>query len=71
MFGLGMPELILILIIALIIFGPKKLPDLGKAMGRGIREFKKATTELKEEIDLKEVEDHLKEKKTDEPNRAG
>jgi sec-independent protein translocase protein TatA len=38
------PELIIILIIALVIFGPKKLPHLGKGLGEGIREFKKATT---------------------------
>ena len=38
------PELIIILVIALIIFGPKKLPDLGKGIGQGIREFRKATT---------------------------
>ncbi len=54
MFGIGMPELILILIIALIIFGPKKLPELGKALGRGIREFRQATNELKEGINIEE-----------------
>jgi TatA/E family protein of Tat protein translocase len=50
MFGIGMPELILILAVALIVLGPKKLPDLAKSMGRALREFKKATTELKESI---------------------
>jgi sec-independent protein translocase protein TatA len=53
--SLGMPELIVIFIIALIIFGPRKLPELGRSLGRGIAEFKKATTELQtkleEEID--------------------
>ena len=43
MFGLGMPELILILIIALVIFGAKNLPDIGKAFGKTIREFRNAT----------------------------
>ncbi|HLG68828.1 MAG TPA: twin-arginine translocase TatA/TatE family subunit [Chloroflexota bacterium] len=38
------PELIILLIIALVIFGPKKLPDLGKGLGQGIKEFRKATT---------------------------
>lgn len=52
MFGIGIPELIIIFIVALIIFGPKKLPDLGKALGRGLAEFKKATQEFKESIDL-------------------
>lgn len=48
MFGIGMPELIVIFIVALLVFGPKKLPDLGKALGRGLREFKRASEELKE-----------------------
>lgn len=48
MFGIGMPELILIAIVALIVLGPKKLPDLAKSMGRAVREFQKATNELKE-----------------------
>lgn len=59
MFGIGMPEAILILILALIIIGPKKLPDIGKALGRGIREFNKSVAELKEEINMTEIQDHL------------
>ncbi len=43
MFGLGMPELILILIIALVIFGPSKLPEMGASVGKAIREFRNAT----------------------------
>ena len=47
MFGsLGMPELIVIFVIALIVFGPRKLPELGRSLGRGIAEFKKATHDL-------------------------
>ena len=50
MFNLGMPELILILVIALVVFGPGKLPDVGKALGKGIQEFRRATSgEVKEE----------------------
>jgi TatA/E family protein of Tat protein translocase len=52
MFGIGMPEMILILAIALIVIGPKKLPDLAKSLGRAMREFKKATSEFKETMDL-------------------
>jgi TatA/E family protein of Tat protein translocase len=51
MFGLGLPELIVIFVIALVVFGPKKLPELGKALGRGIAEFKKATEEVKSTIE--------------------
>lgn len=51
MFGIGFPELLLILAIALIVVGPTKLPDLARALGRGYAEFKKATNELKETLD--------------------
>jgi TatA/E family protein of Tat protein translocase len=52
MFGsLGMPELIVIFIIALIVFGPRKLPELGRSLGRGIAEFKKATNELQSSLE--------------------
>ncbi|MGE5576628.1 MAG: twin-arginine translocase TatA/TatE family subunit [Syntrophothermus sp.] len=50
MFGIGIPELIIILVLALIIFGPGKLPDVGKAVGRSISEFKKASREIHEDL---------------------
>ena len=50
MFGIGMPEMLVILALALIVIGPKKLPDLAKSLGRAMREFKKATSEFKETI---------------------
>jgi len=50
MFGIGMPELIIILIIILIIFGAGKLPEIGSGIGKGIKNFKKATTEKPDEI---------------------
>ncbi len=50
MFGIGMPELIIILIIILIIFGAGKLPEIGSGIGKGIKNFKKATKESPEEI---------------------
>ncbi|VEN72919.1 Sec-independent protein translocase protein TatA / Sec-independent protein translocase protein TatB [Candidatus Desulfarcum epimagneticum] len=52
MFGIGMPEMIMILVIALIVIGPKKLPDLAKSLGRAMGEFKRATSDLKASIDL-------------------
>ena len=45
--SIGMPELIVIFVIALIIFGPRKLPELGRSLGKGINEFKRASNELK------------------------
>ncbi|WP_289122711.1 twin-arginine translocase TatA/TatE family subunit [uncultured Megasphaera sp.] len=56
MFGLGAPELLLILIIALIVFGPGKLPTIGRALGKSLREFKEAvnTDETKEIVDKTE-----------------
>ncbi len=73
MFGIGMPEMFLILAIALIVIGPKKLPDLAKSLGRAFGEFKKATAELKETMELdtdftdvkktfEDLDDHIKEK---------
>ncbi len=47
MFGIGMPELLLIMALALIVIGPKKLPDIARALGRGLAEFRRATDDLK------------------------
>ena len=50
MFGIGTPEIIIIIVVALLVFGPKRLPDIGKSLGKGLREFKKATTEFKDQF---------------------
>ena len=56
MFGIGMPELLLILGLALIVLGPKKLPELAKALGKGLAEFRRATDDLKNEFRQMESE---------------
>lgn len=62
MFGIGMPEMLLILAVALIVIGPKKLPDLAKSLGRAFAEFRRATTEIKESLEIED--DDLKDIKT-------
>ena len=52
MFGIGIPELVIILVIILIIFGTGKLPEIGGALGKGIRNFRKASHETHDEIDV-------------------
>ncbi|MFH1062947.1 MAG: TatA/E family twin arginine-targeting protein translocase [Candidatus Omnitrophota bacterium] len=68
MFSIGMPELILVFVVALLVFGPKKLPEVGRMLGKAMREFKKAADDFKEAINqeppeeiVKEVEAKLKE----------
>lgn len=53
-FGIGWQELAIVLVIMMVIFGPKRLPELGRSLGKGLKEFKKSTTELQQTLTLDE-----------------
>jgi Tat protein translocase TatB subunit len=65
MFGLGMPEILLILAIALIVIGPKKLPELAKTLGRAMGEFKRSAQDFKRSIDMETTLHDIKSSATD------
>jgi TatA/E family protein of Tat protein translocase len=71
MFGsIGMPELIIILTIALIIFGPRKLPELGRSLGKSLGEFKRASNELRNTLDEEiRIEEQRTAERAAEPTR--
>lgn len=69
MFGLGTPEIILIIIAVLVLFGAKKIPDFMQGLGKGIKEFKKASSEIKDEIN-KPVSEEKKEVNKDDKNKS-
>jgi len=69
MFGIGIPELIIILVIVLVIFGANKLPEIGSGMGRAIKNFKKATNEP-DEIDIGSNKDEGHQKDTEKKSES-
>jgi len=65
MFNIGMPELILVFVIALIVFGPKRLPEIGRQIGKAVQQFKRATMDLKEALEQEppeEIKEEVREK---------
>jgi len=69
MFGIGTTELIIIMFIILLIFGAKKLPELAQGLGKGIREFKKASTDIQDEFKATTEADPTPPKKDDEDKK--
>ena len=65
MFGIGMQELLLILVVALIVLVPKKLPDVAKSLGKAMNEFKRAASDIKESLDLDDSSMHTVKKSFD------
>ena len=70
MFGIGMPEMVIILVIALIVIGPHKLPELAKSLGKGLAEFKKATEDFQKNVQEESRKSEEKEKETAPPQVA-
>ncbi|MGI8824649.1 MAG: Sec-independent protein translocase subunit TatA/TatB [Chloroflexota bacterium] len=67
MFGAHLPELLIVLVLALVVFGPKRLPEIGGALGKSIREFRSGTNDLKERAN---VDNEIREEPAQIPTRA-
>lgn len=59
MFGIGMPEILVIMLLVLILFGSKRLPEIARGLGKGMQEFKKAADDVKRELDINKFDDDL------------
>lgn len=60
MFGMGTWEILIIFIVILLLFGSKRLPEIARGLGKGVRQFKKAANELRNEFDFKDIDKNLK-----------
>jgi len=60
MFGIGMPEILVILLLVLILFGSKRLPEVARGIGKSMQEFKKAADDVKRELDINKYDDDLR-----------
>lgn len=67
MFGIGMPELLMILVVALLVLGPKRLPEVARSLGRGMAEFRRASSELRHSLTIPPEESSEKERSKPEP----
>ena len=68
MFGVGVPELLIIMVVALVLFGPGKLPEIGGALGKGIRDFKRAVNGLDDESESEEEQKRVEQKGDTKPS---
>ena len=69
MFGIGTTELLLILVVALIVLGPKKLPEIARSLGKGLAEFRRVSTDFQRSINLEVEQDEMKRRKQEAENR--
>ena len=68
--SIGFGEIVLIMLLALIIFGPKRLPEMGRTVGRGLKEFRKAASDLRQELEAEGITEELKSGLEEEPSAS-